>query len=232
MGTKKLENDYLNIENLLIKYEPLLKSIYKHFASYNNLFFSQDDYNDLQSQINLEFVKLCREYNPTKGVDFPGYLKIHLQQRVYHYITKIQKTKQREKAVETKTYSGDDEDSFDLSEVADITSEYEFDKIEALDALDLSIFTDKRHKFLIEAVIFEEKSLEEIAAEEGVPLREIKSRFTAACNKLIQHYETQQQRFMEEKLERNTLHFIKKVKRKPIYIKRKPIILSSRRINK
>lgn len=232
MGTKKLENDYLNIENLLIKYEPLLKSIYKHFASYNNLFFSQDDYNDLQSQINLEFVKLCREYNPTKGVDFPGYLKIHLQQRVYHYITKIQKTKQREKAVETKTYSGDDEDSFDLSEIADITSEYEFDKIEALDALDLSIFTDKRHKFLIEAVIFEEKSLEEIAAEEGVQLREIKSRFTAACNKLIQHYETQQQKFMEEKLERDSLRFITKVKRKPIYIKRKPIILSSRRINK
>lgn len=232
MGTKKLENDYLNIENLLIKYEPLLKSIYKHFASYNNLFFSQDDYNDLQSQINLEFVRLCREYNPTKGVDFPGYLKIHLQQRVYHYITKIQKTKQREKAVETKTYNGDDEDSFDLSEIADITSEYEFDKIEALDALDLSIFTDKRHKFLVEAVIFEEKSLEEIAAEEGVPLREIKSRFTAACNKLIQHYETQQQRFMEEKLERDHLRFIKKVKRKPIYIKRKPIILSSRRVNK
>lgn len=232
MGTKKLENDYLNIENLLIKYEPLLKSIYKHFASYNNLFFSQDDYNDLQSQINLEFVKLCREYNPTKGVDFPGYLKIHLQQRVYHYITKIQKTKQREKAVETKTYSGDDEDSFDLSEIADMTSEYEFDKIEALDALDLSIFTDKRHKFLIEAVIFEEKSLEEIAAEEGVPLREIKSRFTAACNKLIQHHETQQQIFMEEKLERDRLHFITSVKRKPISIKRKPIILSSRRINK
>lgn len=232
MGTKKLENDYLNIENLLIKYEPLLKSIYKHFASYNNLFFSQDDYNDLQSQINLEFVKLCREYNPTKGVDFPGYLKIHLQQRVYHYITKIQKTKQREKAVETKTYNGDDEDSFDLSEIADITSEYEFDKIEALDALDLSIFTDKRHKFLIEAVIFEEKSLEEIAAEEGVPLREIKSRFTAACNKLIQHHETQQQKFMEEKLGRDRLHFITSVKRKPISIKRKPIILSSRRTNK
>lgn len=224
MGTKRLEDDYLNMERLSIKYEPLMKSIYKHFAAYNNLFFSQDDYEDLWSQINLEFVKLCREYNPTKGVDFPGYLKIHLQQRVYHYVTKLQKTKQREKTVETRTYNGDEEESFDLEEIADLAAEYEFDKIEALQALDLSIFTDKRHKFLIESVLFEEKSLEEIAIEENVSLREIKSRFNAACNKLIQYHEMCQRQLTEERLEKHRSYFISGVRRKPIFIKRKPIM--------
>lgn len=213
----KLDNDYLDIERLAARYEPLMKSIYKHFASYNNLFYSQDDYDDLWAQINLEFVKLCREYNPTKGVDFPGYLKIHLQQRVYHHITKLQRTKQREKTADTHTYDWDEEESFNLEAIADLASEYAFDKVEALDALDLSIFTDKRHKFLIESVLFEEKSLEEIAADSGVPLREIKTRFNAACNKLIQHYETCQ-RISEEKLERRHSPFIKDVKRKPIFI--------------
>lgn len=226
MGTKQLENDYLNIDNLLVRYDPLLKSIYKHFASYNNLFFSQDDYDDLQAQINLEFVRLCKEYNPTKGVDFPGYLKIHLQQRVYHYITKTQKTRQREKIVETKVYNGDEEESFNLYEIADLMSEYEFDKVLALQALDLSVFADKKHKFLVEAIIFEEKTLEEVAAEEDVSVREIQSRFNTACNILIRNYEEQQRRFMNKDLERPNSAFIPNIHRKAIHITRKPIILT------
>lgn len=216
----KLDDDYLDIERLALRYDPLMKSIYKHFASYNNLFFSQDDYEDLWAQINLEFVKLCREFNPTKGVDFPGFLKIHLQQRVYHTITKLQKTKQRERTVDIRSYDGDEEESFDLEAIADLASEYEFDKVEALNALDLSIFTDKKQKFLVEAVLFEEKSLEEIALEEDVPLREIKSRFNSACAKLIQNYESNQ-RFVEEHMTNCQSAF-----NKSRNIVRKPIILS------
>jgi AraC-like DNA-binding protein len=93
----------------------------------------------------------------------------------------------------------------------------------ALDALNLNIFTDKRHKFLIEAILFEEKSLEEVAAEEGLSVREVKSRFNTACNKLIQYHETQQRQFNEEKLKKQHPRFILGVKRKPIFIKRVPI---------
>lgn len=210
MGTLQLENDYLDIEKLLVRYEPLIKSIYKHFASYNNLFFSQEDYDDLQSQITLEFVKLCREYNPTVGVDFPGFLKIHLQQRVYHFITKTQKTKQREKVVETREYDGDEEESFDFAEVADLSSEYEFDKVEALMALDFAAVANKKQKFLIESILYEEKTLEEIAEEEGVSVREIKSRFNATCTELIKYYKEHQHNPVKRvpiKLKRNKPDF-------------------------
>ena len=87
------KKDYLDTNKLIEDYSPLMKSIYKTFSKFNNLFHTAQDFEDLESQIQYEFLRLCSEYNPARGVDFPGFIKFHLQQRVYHHVTKLQRTK-------------------------------------------------------------------------------------------------------------------------------------------
>ena len=71
--------EFLDTESLLERFEPLLKSIHKKFCSYNGMFDQPDDISDLYSQILLEFLRLKQSYDPLRGVDFPGYIKFHLQ---------------------------------------------------------------------------------------------------------------------------------------------------------
>lgn len=206
---KKIENkeNYLDMDKLIVNYTPLMKSIYKRFSKFNNLFHSQSDYEDLEAQIQFEFVKLCNEYNPARGVDFPGFIKFHLQQRVYHHVTKMQKIRQKETVVYSREYDGEHDDSVDFYNTQDLVDEdsiKEFEKIEALACLDWNAITGKKHKWLIEAVLFEGKTLEEIAAEEGVGIKVIRLRLYFACNYLIEHAKKLEEMEKVRELQSNT----------------------------
>ena len=209
MTRKKIpiKEDYLNSEKLLKDYSPLMKSIYKKFVKFNNLFYSSDDYEDLEAQIQYEFIKLCSEYNPTRGVDFPGFIKFHLQQRVYHHITKLQKTRQKETVVYERDHNGEHNDSIDFSNtetLIDDSVERDFERVEALSCLDWSAVPGKKHKWLIEAILYEDKSIEDIAREEGVSVKIVRLRLYSACNFLIEHAKKQdeeQERILKLKQE-------------------------------
>ena len=165
------EYDYLDLDKLMKDYSPLMKSIYKKFAKFNNLYHSSSDYEDLEAQIQFEFVKLCSEYNPTRGVDFPGFIKFHLQQRVFHYVTKLQKSRQKETVAYSRDYDGEQDESVDfdnMSELIDEQSKSEFDRIEALASLDWSVIQSEKQRYLVKAILYEYKSIEELAKEEGV----------------------------------------------------------------
>lgn len=231
------KGDYLDVEKLMIAYTPLMKSIYKRFSKFNNLFHSQADYEDLEAQIQFEFVKLCNEYNPARGVDFPGFIKFHLQQRVYHHVTKLQKVRQKETLAYTREYDGEQDDSIDFNNSQELIDEdaiKAFERVEALACLDWSVVSGKKHKWLIEAVLFEHKTLEEIAAEEGVGIKVIRLRLYFACNYLMEHAkyleEMEQARQLQMKTAQEIVNndendfSLSTVIRKPI-ITRKPIRL-------
>ena len=65
------KTDYLDMDKLYEQYKPLMNSIFKKFTKYTNVFKNPQDFEDLKSQIEFEFIKLCNEYNPARGVDFP-----------------------------------------------------------------------------------------------------------------------------------------------------------------
>ena len=100
--------EFLDTEALLERFEPLLRSIHKKFCSYDGVFNTAEDQADLWAQIQYEFLRLRQTFDPRRGVDFPGYLKFHLQQRVYHYVTKQQKLSNMEQPI--KSYSDDFEE--------------------------------------------------------------------------------------------------------------------------
>lgn len=181
------KTDYLDVDKLYEQYKPLMNSIFKKFLRYSNLFNDSSDYEDLKSQIELEFIRLCREYNPTRGVDFPGFLKIHLQQRVYHYITKVQKRASRESILTHRTFDDNDQPMLDLDNSLNLIDEdaiREFEKIEAMASLDWRAVTGKKHRHLLEAILYEGKTVEEIAELEGVPINVVRLRLHFACERL------------------------------------------------
>ena len=189
---KYKEDNYLDIETLLVKYEPLRKSIFRLFSKYDNLWKSADDYEDLHQQIDYEFMRLCSEYDPTVGVDFTGYIKSHLQQRVYHYVTKVQNTRRREGNVYVVVdKDGDLNDSIDFnnitSEIADEHASKELRRIEVLSSLKMDEVPDK-YKSLVKGLLYDNKSLEELAEEEGTTVRNLKLRLNSACEYFVNDF--------------------------------------------
>ena len=180
--------EYLNIPELLIKYNPLISSIYRLFSSYNGIFDQVSDCQDLRSQIESEFVKLCNEYDPTRGVDFPGYIKMHLQNRVYHFVTKEQRKNSKEQPARVMSMGEDDEsmiDSENTIRLLDTHSEYE--KAEARASLNWDAIVGKKHRKLVEDIMFRGKTLEELSEEEGVAIKVLRLRLHFACKRLIEY---------------------------------------------
>ena len=202
MNKYRGHDDYLNIEKLIEQYTPLMNSIYRKFSSYNGVFNNASDYEDLMSQIHTEFVRLCQEYDPTRGVDFAGYIKFHLQQRVYHWVTKVQRVQNKETLSTSATWKGtDDESAYDFEnqkDLIDYDTEHQVFKAEALASLDWRLLENPKHKRLVEMILFENKSLEEIATAEGVGLNTIKQRFNEVCNLFIDHYNFMSKYYDEE----------------------------------
>lgn len=185
---KKYKSDYLNIDELLVQYRPIMASIYKKFSKFNNLFYCQQDYDDLRSQIEFEFVRLCMEYNPTRGVDFPGYIKLHLQQRVYHYITKHQKTLRREITMPDRGEAHEQDDILsmtDLTNTQDVSVAREFEKVIAMQSVNWDNIKGEKHRKLIHDIIKEGRTVEEIAQIEGVPAKIVRTRLHFVIERLM-----------------------------------------------
>lgn len=232
--------DYLDINQLLIDYAPLMKSVYKTFSKFNNLYTSLDDYEDLKAQIQYEFVKLCQEYNPARGVDFPGYIKFHFQQRVYHYVTKLQKTKQKELVIYSRDNDGESEDSINFENtelMADRDADIAFNRAEALACLDWNALPNKKCRRLVESILFEGKTIEQLAADEGIPVKTMRLRYYTACGSLIEYAEQKQlehDMYIENMKSSSSDFYSAEVKRIPFVIRipvvtRVPIVLNERK---
>ena len=178
--------EFLDTEALLERFEPLLKSIHRRFMSYQDVFTNADDSSDLYSQIVFEFLKLRQTFDPKRGVDFTGYIKFHLQQRVYHYVIKHQKVVQSELSLADLTNDYDDKpvDTENLIELADENSDKEFERIDAIASIPWKSLSENQ-SHLIRRVLIDHKSLEEIAKESKVTLKSVKQDLDELCEFLI-----------------------------------------------
>lgn len=177
--------EFLETEALLERFEPLLKSIHRRFLSYQGVFNNQDDISDLYSQIVYEFLRLRQSFDPKRGVDFTGYIKFHLQQRVYHYVMKKQKVIQSEQPV--KNYSDDfDEKPLELENVAELVDERTPQELERSEAI-ASVPWDKlsqQQALIVTEVLINRKSIEDIAREQRATIKSIRTQFEEVCEYL------------------------------------------------
>lgn len=183
--------EFLDTEALLERFEPLLRSIHKKFCSYDGMFDQPDDVSDLYSQIQLEFLRLRRTFDPKRGVDFPGYIKFHLQQRVYHYVTKKQKLVNSEQPVRMYKSDDFDEKSLELeniTELVDEGTEVAFEKAEAIASIPWDDIKDPEQVELIKEILFNGKTVEDIAKERKVSIKSVKEQLDTVCNLLVYLY--------------------------------------------
>lgn len=179
--------EFLDTEALLVRFEPLLKSIHRHFCSFDGVFDQPDDITDLYSQIQYEFLRLRRSYDPKRGVDFPGYIKFHLQQRVYHYVTKKQKLAQNEQPV--RTYGEDNEDQpielENFANLVDEETEANFEKAEAIASIPWDDLTEEQAQ-LVKDILINKETVESIAKRDKVSMRSVKIRLDEVCDLLVE----------------------------------------------
>ena len=177
--------EFLDTETLLERFEPLLKSIYRKFSLYEGVFLNTEDTSDLYSQIQYEFLRLRQSFDPKRGVDFTGYIKFHLQQRIYHFVMKKQRVMLNECVV--KTYSDDFDDKLmefeNLSELVDENSPASMERVEAIASIPWNKL-DLEQSELIKEIIINQKTIEEIAKEKKVTIKSIKQQFDDLCSYL------------------------------------------------
>ena len=177
-----------NVEALFNKYKPLILRVYKRF---HPMFSNKQDKEDLLSEMRLIFYKLILEYDPSRGVDLPYYLKRMLEWRTFHYITKQLKIKNRETLVESLTYGkvNYEEDLENLEEIQRLIEVLSWDD-------DFSL--GRKQKELFISILKHEKTPQQIAEEEGVDVSTIHTRFHFLLKKIEKQKQLQEKREQED----------------------------------
>lgn len=184
--------EFLSLETLLKRYNPLMRSIYRRFETYYNAFHSEDDLADLWQQIQLDFIILRNEYEPERGVDFTGYIFFHLQNRVYRYVLKNKEIHENE--CQIGFYGGysegdgeDDDVSGMTGEREDESAQYELMRVEAKMSIPWAKLSEEDSK--LAWCMSNGYSLEEAARILNIPERSMKKQFNNLCDSLIAQWE-------------------------------------------
>lgn len=174
--------EFLDKVTLLRKYTPLMQSIHKYFCSYVGILDQQADIDDLMSYIQLEFLNLAQKFDPKRGVDFPGYIKLNLRHKIYHYVTKSQKTQSYEQLTRQygDEYANTDAVPFDRP---DESVQDDFDTVETLTSIPWNQLEWIQRVIVLE-LLEHHKSLEQIAEDYNIPLKDIKVHFEETCKLL------------------------------------------------
>ena len=187
--------EFLDADALVVKYTPLFKSICRYFCSYAGILDKPYDTEDLYNQIQLEFIKLVRRYDPRRGVDFPGYIKLNLQNRVYYWVTKLQKLQNTEKLLFWSENDNEESDvDIDLHymnqqyyNLEDTNDEKEQFRIEALMSIPWEEITDVSDREMVEDIL-NHLTLEDIARKRHTLVSNIREQFNRLCDKFIENY--------------------------------------------
>ena len=184
--------EFLDIELLLEKFTPLFKSICRYFCSYAGILDKSYEIEDLYSQIQLEFIKLVRRYDPKRGVDLPGYIKLNLQNRVYYWVIKLQKFQRTEKLLylseeDDETLGSDLDYISHYYDAIDDSSEQEKSKIEALMSIPWDKLDNDSDREMVMDIL-NHLSLEDIARKRHTLISNIQEQFNRIIDLLIAAY--------------------------------------------
>ena len=127
----RINPEFLDCDALLCKFAPMVQSLYKYFCSYCGILDQPSDCEDLYAQIQYEFLRLCHRYDPRRGVDFTGYIKFNLRNRIYYYVCKLQKYQITEQ-ITRPMYDDTNEDGYfsQLQHIEDTAADRDMEQVE------------------------------------------------------------------------------------------------------
>lgn len=175
--------EFLDKEVLLERFSPLIQSMYRYFCSYDGMFNQAMDSQDLYSQIQSEFIELVHKYDPRRGVDFTGYIKFHLRQRVYHWVMKTQKVQNTEQVL----VQYDSDNSLDMDNLIsyenkkDTYTEQELVRAEAIASIPWEQIHNEEHKELINEILVKRHTVEDVAKSRKISVRAVSAQLDEVC---------------------------------------------------
>lgn len=184
-----------DINRLLEDYKPLILSVYK---KRNHYFRNAQDKEDFMSQLYMIFTNLVYEYDPSRGVDFPFYIKRMLELRAGHYITKHNKRMSREFLSSSDSLGEGHEvtgtagmyeavpDSH-INQFTDETAELLEDILSVESWDDAALSLGKKQEQLFLGILRDNKTPRELADAEGVSISTIHTRMHFLTKKLKEH---------------------------------------------
>lgn len=175
-----------DVHHLLEQYKPLIYSIYK---KRNYIFKTSFDKEDFISQLHLIFTSLVYEYDPARGVDFPYYIKRMMELRAGHYITKYIKHHKREVTLqpETATFNKERMQFDELTAGGDYLDDDMLDVLTVESWDDVELELGEKHRNLFKGILADNKTLKQIAEEEGVSISTLHTRMHVLTKKLREH---------------------------------------------
>jgi hypothetical protein len=134
-----------------------------------------------------------------------------------------------ESTITSRTFDDSDQLMMDLDNSLELVDEdaiKDFEKVEALASLDWRAINGKKHRHLLEAILYEGKSIEDIAESEGVPIKVVRLRLHFACERL-KEFNDKRAEYSDLRQRRPDISFEEflRIKKQMSKIPRKPIIL-------
>lgn len=151
----KYQNFNYNAEYIIERYTPLINNLVRtYMAKYGYLTTPQD----LEAEALLRIPELIKKYDTKLGVDFDYYIKNLLNWDMLHFVEKLIKVNNRQTAIkEDQEFSHPE--IFSEPILASIPSDI--------------VLTDS-DRYLLEAIVIENKSALTISRELGMPLTEVR----------------------------------------------------------
>lgn len=166
--------EYLDPERLLARFAPLIQSVQRQmqpcFGRYQNV----QDAEDLRALIELEFLRLHERYDPSYGVDFPGYIKLYLERRVYYYVSRRNRSDDKE----VLTFGSNVTNNY-MESMPDHTAESDLQRVERIVSVPRDGFEDEFVRDIIEQILDHGADLDELADRYGITPRSMSMKIDA-----------------------------------------------------
>lgn len=183
----------MEINAILLRFEPLLKKLYYKYVKFDS-FYSNADKQELKDEIMAIFIHIYHKWNPKKGVDFTGFIKKQLNDRVYKWVKDRQESRKREVLTPFKSPTATDDDYVVSDETMELSpldkeemkSEDDFNWIDAIESCPWEIL-DNTETHIAQRMLFEREDLETIAYNMHMKCREIRKVFYRMIDKIYNH---------------------------------------------
>lgn len=190
--------EFLDAERMLERFTPLIENIVQQNRTWYMHHVTEYDIEDLRSIVQTEFLLLLERYDPSRNVDFQGYIKMFLERRVRGHIGAMRNRSSHE----LLTYTGNDGTCRPLEMVVDEHAERDMERVEYATSIPMNEIEDPSYRDIIQCILEENADVHTLADRYGVSPKAMLIRIEAVGRHVHQIMESAEHGQKEEGTER------------------------------
>lgn len=184
--------EYLDAERVLVRFAPLVESIVRKYRPWYGRYNTEQDAEDLRGDVQAEFLRLREKYDPSFGVDFPGYIKMNLERRIRYFIMR----RQKHFGPEVLAFASDVTGNY-MEAIPDDKAEEDISRVERVLSIPVEKFEDETYRDIIRSVLSDGEDVHSLAKRYNVTPRSMMAKIEAAGKYAREIMEQQAKQQME-----------------------------------